>query len=74
LRGLERLAATTREQDVAVIYYAGHGVERDGEFYLLPADASSPDSSNKISAAEFARAVEKVPAKRKLVVVDACQS
>ncbi len=74
LGGLERLAAAARSQDVAVIYYAGHGVLRGGEFYLLPTDAPDPDSANRISAAEFAAAVGKIPARRKLVIVDACQS
>ena len=74
LQGLDQLASSARVQDVVVIYYAGHGVEHDGEFFLLPADAADSDSANKISALEFARAVEKIPARRKLVIVDACQS
>jgi WD40 repeat protein len=74
LHGLERLASIARAQDVAVIYYAGHGVLNGGEFYLLPADAADPESANRISAAEFAAAVGRISAKRKLVIVDACQS
>jgi len=74
LHGLERLASAASNQDVVVIYYAGHGVVRDGEFYLLPADALGPESVNRISAAELATAIGRIPAGRKLVIVDACQS
>ena len=33
------------EADWAVIYYAAHGVEMNGKNYLVPVDASSPEST-----------------------------
>ena len=75
LHGLERdRTPAASNQDVVVIFDAGHGVVRDGEFYLLPADALGPESANRISAAEFATAIGRIPAGCKLVIVDACQS
>ena len=34
-----------RDADVAVVYYAGHGIEIDGTNYLLPVDTSSSVTS-----------------------------
>jgi uncharacterized caspase-like protein len=31
---------TSRDADVAVVYYAGHGIELDGTNYLIPVDAT----------------------------------
>src|SRR3954468_14307653 len=39
-RTLREFGAKSRDADVAVIYYAGHGIELDGNNYLIPVDAS----------------------------------
>ena len=39
-RMLREFAGRTRDADVAVIYYAGHGIELDGTNYLIPTDAT----------------------------------
>lgn len=31
-----------QDADVAVVFFAGHGIEVDGTNYLVPADANSP--------------------------------
>ena len=36
---VERFAGDSRGADVALIFYAGHGVQDAGENYLLPVDA-----------------------------------
>jgi uncharacterized caspase-like protein len=36
---LREFAGKARDADVAVIYYAGHGIEIDGTNYLIPIDA-----------------------------------
>ena len=38
-RVVRDFTATVRDADVAVVYYAGHGIEVDGANYLIPADA-----------------------------------
>src|SRR6476646_11945758 len=38
-RALREFTEKTRDADVAVIYYAGHGIEVDGINYLIPVDA-----------------------------------
>src|SRR4051812_16762246 len=37
---LKGFATSAREADVAVIYYAGHGMEQGGLNYLVPVDAT----------------------------------
>jgi uncharacterized caspase-like protein len=39
-RALREFGNKTRDADVAVIYYAGHGIELDGTNYLIPIDAT----------------------------------
>ncbi len=39
-RALREFGNKTRDADVAVIYYAGHGIELDGTNYLIPIDAA----------------------------------
>src|SRR4029079_5041613 len=38
-RALRDFAHRTRDADIAVVYYAGHGIEVDGANYLIPVDA-----------------------------------
>ena len=38
-RALRDFADRSRDADIAVVYYAGHGIEVDGGNYLIPVDA-----------------------------------
>lgn len=38
-RVLREFADATRDADIAVVYYAGHGIEVEGSNYLIPVDA-----------------------------------
>ncbi len=38
-RALREFSDHTRGADIAVVYYAGHGIEIDGTNYLLPVDS-----------------------------------
>lgn len=75
-RTLREFAARTRDADMAVIYYAGHGIELDGANYLVPTDATLEtdgdvlDETVPLDRALFA--VE--PAKQlRLIILDACR-
>ncbi len=63
--------------DIALIYYAGHGVEASGENYLIPVDAQV--KSNKdvqrvgVSLAQMLKAVE-AARKMRVVILDACRN
>src|SRR6266702_4494737 len=75
-RMLREFAGRTRDADMAVIYYAGHGIELDGNHYLVPIDATLEtdgdvlDETIPVERALFA--VE--PAKQlRLIILDACR-
>src|SRR5213075_1406954 len=62
--------------DVAVVYYAGHGIELDGTNYLIPVDATLETDTDvldeTLSLDRVLVAVE--PAKQlRLVILDACR-
>jgi hypothetical protein len=42
-KALKQFAGVSKKADMAVVYYAGHGMELDGENYLLPIDAELTD-------------------------------
>jgi uncharacterized caspase-like protein len=66
----------SRDADVSVVYYAGHGIELDGVNYLIPVDAILERDTDiydeAISLDRVLIAVE--PAKKlRLVILDACR-
>ncbi|CAN7585233.1 caspase family protein [Bradyrhizobium sp. LjRoot220] len=66
----------SRDADVAVIYFAGHGIELDGTNYLIPVDATLETDTDVLDEAlsldRVLVAVE--PAKQlRLVILDACR-
>ncbi len=65
-----------QDADVAVVFYAGHGIEVDGTNYLVPADAKLARDfdieDEALSLDRLLKAIE--PAKRlRLVMLDACR-
>ena len=48
-RDLERFVEDAEGTDVAILYYAGHGIEASGENWLVPVDA---DASSLLDARE----------------------
>jgi len=75
-KALREFAAKAREANVAVIYYAGHGIELDGSNYLIPVDATLETDGDVLDETvpldRVLFAVE--PAKQlRLVILDACR-
>jgi len=70
--------ATHGPNTVAMIYYAGHGVQLDGENYLIPVDAkiSSPGDlvNNSVRLVDIMATLEAVPSRLRIVVLDACRN
>jgi peptidoglycan hydrolase-like protein with peptidoglycan-binding domain len=69
-------AEKSRNADIAVVYYAGHGIEIDGTNYLLPVDTvlkrDIDVEDEAISLDRVVRTLE--PAKRlRLIILDACR-
>nr|WP_249803203.1 caspase family protein [Bradyrhizobium sp. 35] len=75
-KALRDFGGRTRDADVAVIYYAGHGIELDGTNYLIPTDATLETDSDVLDeTVALDRALFAVePAKQlRLVILDACR-
>jgi len=74
---LRDFADQARDADIAVVYYAGHGIEIDGTNYLIPTDARLERDTDiydeTFSLDRVLLAIE--PAKQlRLVIVDACRN
>ena len=63
---------------VAMVYYAGHGVQLAGENYLIPVDAkiSSPSDliDNSLRLVDLMATLEAIPSRLRIVVLDACRN
>ncbi len=63
---------------VALVYYAGHGVQVDGENFLVPVDARIQSESDipreAIRLADLMSALAAVPSKMRIVILDACRN
>lgn len=77
-RAVDEFVESVREGDVALFYYAGHGMEIEGQNYLLPVDfraTNRVDAKYESYAAQ--RVVEKLRdrgARLRIVVLDACRN
>jgi len=75
-RAIRDFSDAARDADVAIIYFAGHGIEIDGANYLIPVDAVL---ERDIDAFDEAIPLDRLlsviePAKKlRLVILDACR-
>jgi uncharacterized caspase-like protein len=75
-RSLREFSDKAQNADVAVVYFAGHGIEVDGQNYLIPTDAAlQRDRDVYDEAISLDRILQTVePAKSlRLVILDACR-
>jgi Caspase domain len=75
-RAIRDFSQVVRDADVAVVFYAGHGIELDGNNYLVPIDArlalDIDVEDETISLERVLKIIE--PAKRlRLIILDACR-
>jgi caspase domain-containing protein len=63
---------------VAMIYYAGHGVQVAGENYLIPVDArvGSPSDlvNNSLRLVDLMATLETTPSRLRIVMLDSCRN
>lgn len=63
---------------VAMVYYAGHGVQLAGENYLVPVDASisTPNelTSNSLRLVDLMATLDSIPSRLRIVLLDACRN
>ena len=75
---VDEFIGRVRPGDTAVFYYSGHGIELDGENYLLPVDFSSSYTPARArrrstSATEVQALMEEAGAEVRIVILDACR-
>jgi hypothetical protein len=75
-RALREFSDKARDADVAVVYYAGHGIEIDGTNYLIPVDAileRDLDVYDEAFPLDRILAVIEPAKQLRLVILDACR-
>ena len=79
LKSLNGLAATAQSGDVVLIYLAGHGETADNAWYFLPSEMRQMALTERVKEfgipwSRIEAAVGKIPARKIVLVVDACKS
>jgi uncharacterized caspase-like protein len=75
-RAVRQFSEVARDADIAVVYYAGHGMEVDGNNYLIPTDAKLlSDFDVEDETMSLDRVVKALESARrlKLIILDACR-
>lgn len=79
-RAIAGFTARLEPGDTALVFYAGHGVEIDGENYLLPIDIEAPDQASEdfikfesIGLSDILLRVQSTGARTTLMFIDACR-
>ena len=75
---MPRRVAEKGNDSVALVYYAGHGLQVDGENYLVPVDArltKEDDLADQgVKLADVMGALQSAPSKIRIVILDACRN
>src|SRR5262245_4562459 len=70
--------ASRGQNTVAMVYYAGHGVQLAGENYLVPVDANISSAnelvSNSVRLVDVMATLEAIPSRLRIVLLDACRN
>src|SRR5216683_1177891 len=63
---------------VALVFYAGHGLQVDGENFLVPVDAQIEREADvplqATRLADLMKALSTIPSKSRIVILDACRN
>ena len=77
-RAITKFVGQVKAGDTALFYYAGHGMQIEGENYLVPVDFDAKDETDAkyaaYSASRVQERIEKAGARVILVVLDACRN
>jgi hypothetical protein len=82
---LEQIKLKAKEQDMIVVYYAGHGVmssgsDKEKEFFIVPYDVTQLYGKDEllyekgISASDLKKYAQAINAQKQVFILDACQS
>ena len=76
-RTLQKFTRETQNSDMALVFYAGHGIEMGGQNYLIPVDATlASDTDVAFEAVPLDLVMRSVEGARRLriVLLDACRN
>lgn len=74
---LKKFSGTARNYDVALIYYCGHGIQYDGQNYLVPVDTkldNVDDLLRCIDLEDIYSKLNRTSCSTKLLFLDACRN
>lgn len=71
---VESFFAEATEGETLLFYFSGHGTTEGEEAYLLPIDFTPGELEKALSASALWKMIEKSPAARVLVILDACRA
>lgn len=79
LRRLSNLATVIPPDGLLLIFFAGHGVERGGQAFLLPSDAQVNNDvelleQTAINVVQVKERIRKIGVKQVVMIVDACRN
>src|SRR5688500_20034947 len=79
LRRLSNLAAVVPSDGLLLISFAGHGIERGGQAFLLPSDSQVSNDvdlleQTAINVSQIRDKIKKIGVKQVLMIVDACRN
>ena len=78
-RAIRKFEDASADADIAVVFYAGHGIEIQGVNYLVPVDAKlASDRDARDEAISLERLIDSVesvgkPKRLRLIILDACR-
>ena len=79
LRRLSNLAAVIPPDGLLLVSFAGHGIERGGQAFLLPSDSQVSNDvdlleQTAINVSQIRERIRKIGVKQVLMIVDACRN
>jgi Caspase domain len=79
LRRLSNMAAVVPPEGLLLISFAGHGIERSGQAFLLPADAQVSNDvdlleQTAINVSQIKDRIRKIGVRQVLMILDACRN
>jgi hypothetical protein len=78
IRDFSAKVAEKGENTVALVYYAGHGLQVDGENFLVPVDARIARASDvaieTMRLADIMTTLASTPSRTRIVILDACRN
>jgi hypothetical protein len=79
LRRLSNMAAVVPPDGLLLVSFAGHGIERSGQAFLLPSDSQVSDDvdlleQTAINVSQVKDRIKKIGVRQVLIILDACRN